>query len=84
MLPRDFKNMPMLQNKESGSLILKYRYLICLAVAFIICCTGFTLAYCASWPSKDIIQVCTGFLLIITLFFTALNYEFAALKTRND
>jgi hypothetical protein len=71
-------------NKELGSLVLKYRYLICLAVTFIICCIGFALAYKAHWPAKDILQVCTGFLLVITLYFTALNYEFTASKTRND
>lgn len=64
--------------------VLKYRYVICVSVVTVIFLIGFIFFFCCNWAGKDVAQVCTGLLLTITLFFTALNYEFAAGKTKND
>lgn len=62
----------------------KYRYVICLLVVISIFGFGLFLRYSRHWSAKDIAQVCTGFFIVITLFFTALNYEFSASKTKQD
>lgn len=45
---------------------------------------GFYLRIYRHWGFKDAAQVCTGFFIVITLFFTALNYEFSASKVKQD
>jgi len=64
--------------------IFDYRYAICFLILLLIIGLGFYLSIIRGWSFKDIAQVCTGFFIVITLFFTALNYEFAASKTKND
>jgi len=63
--------------------VFNYRYLICLLIFGAIAILGVYLCY-QGLPFKDTAQVCTGFLLVITIFFTALNYEFTNKKTQSE
>jgi hypothetical protein len=64
--------------------LFNYRYFICLVIVISIMLLGCYLYFFNHWGFKDVSQVSTGFFIVITLFFTALNYEFAASKTKND
>jgi hypothetical protein len=65
-------------------LIIRYRYPICILVALAIGCLWFFLYLNKSWAAKDASQICTGFFIVITLFFAALNFEFANSKMQKD
>jgi len=45
---------------------------------------GLYLYLIKKWQFKDAAQLCTGFLVLLTLFFAALNYEFAFSKLKQD
>lgn len=60
------------------------RYIICFVITIAIIAFSIFLYSYKHWHFKDIAQVCTGFFIVITLFFTALNYEFTANKTLTD
>lgn len=62
----------------------KHRYVVCLIITFAIITFGIYLHFWREWKFKDAAQVCGGFMLLITIFFTALNYEFIANKTKNE
>lgn len=64
--------------------IFTYRYTICLLVVISIVGFWFFLYFARHWSAKDAAQVCTSFFIVITLFFAALNYEFAASKMKLD
>lgn len=64
--------------------LFAYRYAICLLVVIGIIGLWFFLYFARDWTAKDAAQVCTGFFIVLTLFFTALNYEFAASKMKQD
>src|SRR5437868_3463479 len=68
--------------QEVVSFISSYRYLVVVLFTFLIILLGIYLYFSDHWTFKDVAQVCTGFLLVITLFFAALNYEFTATKTK--
>lgn len=70
--------------KRMVSGIFSYRYIICLCVIVLIILFGFYLYHCRGWIFKDVVQVCSSFFIVLTLFFAALNYEFTANKTRAD
>lgn len=65
-------------------LIFCYRYIICLFILISIFTFGFYLCYWRHWSFKSVAQLCTGFMVVLTLFFAVLNYEFTMYKTRND
>lgn len=61
------------------------RYLISFIVFLLILGLGLYLYLCRPGHSfKDVSQICTGLLIVLTLFFTALNYEFNNSKTKSD
>lgn len=64
--------------------IIKYRYPICIIIGFCIIGLWFFLYFNKNWVAKDASQVCTGFFIVITLFFAALNFEFANSKMQKD
>ncbi len=64
--------------------IIKYRYPICFIIGLLIIGLWFYLYYDKDWVAKDASQVCTGFFIVITLFFAALNFEFANSKMQRD
>ncbi|RFS22700.1 DUF4760 domain-containing protein [Chitinophaga silvatica] len=70
--------------EKIGPWVLKNRYIICAFVIFAIAILGCYVYFSCKWIAKDTFQICTSLLLTITLFFTALNYEFSASKTIND
>lgn len=70
--------------KSITNLIFAWRYIITIVVLFLVLLIGFYLLQYRNWLPKDVIQICTGFLIFITLFFTALNYEFTSSKARKD
>jgi hypothetical protein len=61
-----------------------YVYVICTLIILAIVITGFFLYDDAEWEVKDVVQVCTGFFIVLSLFFTFINFEFTANKTRTD
>lgn len=48
--------------------IFFYRYAICFFVILFILLFGFYLHYCRVWIFKDIVQVCSSFFIVLTLF----------------
>jgi hypothetical protein len=70
--------------KDFVSWTFNNRYSICLIIGITIVGLWFILYFARDWPAKDAAQICTGFFIVITLFFTALNYEFAASKMERD
>lgn len=70
--------------KNLAEMVFEFRYGISLTIAFEIAGAGAYLYGQKGWHFKDVAQVCTGFFIVITLFFSALNYEFAANKMKRD
>lgn len=64
--------------------IFTYRYIICILFVFAIGFFGIFLYLYKHWHFKDAAQVCTGFSVLMTLFFAALNFEFASSKSKQD
>jgi hypothetical protein len=64
--------------------LFRYRYSVCLITGIAIIGFWFLLYFFRHWTAKDAAQICTGFFIVITLFFAALNYEFAASKMERD
>ncbi len=64
--------------------IFAYRYIIMILVIAGVIVLGTYLNGYRDWTGKDTIQVCTGLLILLTLFFAALNYEFTSSKARRD
>lgn len=70
--------------KNLAKFIYNNRQLISLFVFLSIIGFGAYLYLYKKWPAKDVAQVCTGGLIVLTLFFAALNYEFSNSKLRLD
>lgn len=66
------------------NVIFEFRYVVCLIVLIVILGLGLFLYFKNHWIAKDVAQICTGFFIVLTLFFTALNYEFTASKVERD
>lgn len=64
--------------------LIKYRYGVSFLVGIIIIGLWFFLYFIKHWNAKDGAQVCTGFFIVITLLFAALNFEFSNSKMQSD
>lgn len=64
--------------------IFSYRYAFVLCFISLNLFLGYILYAERDWGFKDAAQVCTGFFIVVTLFFAALNYEFTYIKTKRD
>jgi hypothetical protein len=71
-------------SKAGARIIFSYRYVVMFLVVIGVVVLGIYLSEWRLWTGKDTIQVCTGFLILLTLFFAALNYEFTSSKARRD
>ncbi|MDB5199258.1 MAG: hypothetical protein JWO92_1221 [Chitinophagaceae bacterium] len=83
-----FERVIALRKGAATQKLIKYlfdhRYLISFFIVLAIMCGGIYLYTQKHWGFKDVAQVCTGFFIVITLFFTALNYEFSTSKMKQD
>ena len=70
--------------RKLASGIFFYRYIICVLIIVFIVVFGLYLYLYRDWIFKDVVQVCSSFFIVLTLFFAALNYEFSSNKMRAD
>lgn len=64
--------------------IFEMRHAITLIMMIGIIILGCMLISVKGWIFKDTIEVCTRLFIVISLFYTALNYEFNASKSKNE
>ncbi|HEX2631149.1 MAG TPA: DUF4760 domain-containing protein [Chitinophagaceae bacterium] len=71
-------------SRRVAKFIFAYRHILMMLVVAGVISLGIYLHYYRSWTGKDTIQACTGLLILLTLFFAGLNYEFTSSKARRD
>ncbi|PZR26947.1 MAG: hypothetical protein DI535_12285 [Citrobacter freundii] len=70
--------------KRFVDIIHTYRYAICIIIMLLIFAVGLYLRINRHWSIKETAQLCTGFLIVITLLFAQLNFEFSNVKMQLD
>lgn len=71
-------------SRRLAKLVFAYRHVLMILVVAAVIFLGIYLHFFRSWTGKDTMQVCTGLLIVLTLFFAGLNYEFTSSKARRD
>jgi hypothetical protein len=71
-------------SRRLAKLVFAYRHILMILVVAGVISLGIYLYLYRSWTGKDMMQVCTGLLIVLTLFFAGLNYEFTSSKARRD
>ena len=70
--------------KNVVRLVFDYRYLVSIVIVLFILGTGSYLYFYGGWNARDVADVCTGAFIVLTLFFTALSFEFSSSKMKQD
>lgn len=71
-------------SRRVAKFVFAYRHILMMLVVAGVISLGIYLFVFRSWTGKDTMQVCTGLLIVLTLFFAGLNYEFTSSKARRD
>jgi hypothetical protein len=71
-------------SRRLAKLVFAYRHILMILVVAGVISLGIYLYLYRSWTGKDMMQVCTGLLIVLTLFFAGLNYEFTSSKAKKD